>query len=248
MGGYGVGGYGVGGYGGGGPATLSTLAPYVQNRLEELPLGAPGTMWSYQFEILSALAEAQNDLMLLVGRPTQVVNMPFTLVPNTVWQTMPEGIFQITDIQGYNSPLYKINLWDLDYLQSSWGPDWQQDVDVTAARWAPVAFNMFVVHPAVSVAQTVNITGIQYPQTDVWPYSGNEPIVFHDEFFVALELYATFWCRIKELGGEAQEGLQLLQQYLDLARRLTEISDLSDPLLFSSGFGAAQVANPTIRR
>lgn len=248
MGGYGSGGYGVGGYGGSGGATLSTLASYVQNRLEELPTGTPGTMWSFQFEILSALAEAQNDLMLLVGRPTQVVSQSFTLAPNTVWQAVPEGIFAITDIQGYNSPLYKINLWDLDYTQSSWGSDWTQDVDVVAKRWAPIAFNLFAIHPAVSVEQTVNITAIQYPQTDVWPYTGTEPIVFSDEFFVALEQYATAYCRLKELGGEAQEGLALFQQYMNMARRLSEISDLRDPLLFSMGFGSAQNVNPTTRR
>lgn len=246
MGGYGSGGYGEGGYGGGdGGATLSTLASYVQPRLEELPNGG---FWSLQYEIFSALAEAQNDLMLLVGRPTQVVNFPFTLTPNTVWQTVPKGIFQITDIQGAGSPLYKINLWDLDFLQSSWDSTWTQDVDTVAQRWAPIAFNMFAVHPAVATAQTVNITAIQYPQTDVWPYTGNEPIIFEDSYFVALEIYSVFYCKLKELGGEAQEGLQLLQQYLDLARRMTQIQNLRDPLLFSSGFGAANLVNPTTRR
>lgn len=226
-------------------ATISTLSPYVQNRIEEPSIGG---FWSEQFEVFTALAEAQNDLMLLVGRPTQVINVPFALAPNTVWQAVPKGMLAITDIQGAGSPLYKINLWDLDYTQSSWGANWTQDVDQTAKRWAPVGFNMFVVHPAVSQAQTVNITAIQYPQTDVWPYTGSEQIVFSDEFFVALELYAAAYCRIKEMGGEAQIGFKLLQQYLDIARRMSQIQDRRDPLLFTSGFGVAQTTNPTTKR
>lgn len=226
-------------------ATIATLAPFVQNRIEELPEGG---FWSEQFEVFTAIAEAQNDLLLLVGRPTQVVNFPFTLTPNAVWQAVPKGLLAITDVQGAGSPLYKINLYDLDYLQSSWAPDWTQDVDVAAVRWAPIGFNLFVVHPAVATAQTVNITAIQYPQTDVWPYTGAEGIVFSDEFFVALELYAAAYCRVKEFGGEANIGGKLLDQYFQLARRMTAIQDRRDPLLFTTNFGASQTTNPTTKR
>lgn len=226
-------------------ATISTLAGYVQNRLEE---SGAGQWWSLAYEIYSALAEAQNDLMLLIGRPTQVVNFPFTLTPNVAWQQVPKGIFTITDIQGATSPLYKINLWDLDYLQSSWSSDWEQDVDVSPVRWAPIGFNLFVVHPAPSAPVTVNITGIQYPQTTVWPYNGTQAIVFEDNFFELLEMYAAHYCRIKEGGAEHQEGVQLLQQYLQGAQRMTAIQDRRDPLLFTMGYGGAQQTNPTTKR
>src|SRR6185437_9769469 len=88
-------------------ATISTLATYVQNRLEETP--GSGAWWSLLFEINSAIAEAQNDLLLLVGRPTQIVNLPFTLTANTCFQSIPKGVWAITDIQGAGSPLYKIS-------------------------------------------------------------------------------------------------------------------------------------------
>jgi len=227
---------------------ISTLAANVQARLEEFPTGAPGAWWSYQYEILSALIEAQNDLLLLVGRPTQVVNIPFTLAPNTVWQTVPKGILLITDVQGFASPLYKVNLWDLDFLMTSWGPDWQQDVGPVSYRWAPIGFGMFVIHPAVNVAQTVNITAIQYPTTDVWPYTGAETVVFEDNYFQLLEEYAAFYCRIKEMGGEFQEGMKLFEQYLQGAKRMTAVQDLRDPLLFTSGYGGKQNVNPTTMR
>lgn len=227
-------------------ATISTLSVQVQNRLEET-VGA-GLWWSRQYELYSALMEAQNDLLLLVGRPTQIVNVPFSLTPNSVWQTVPKGYFIITDILGAGSPLYRINLWDLDYLQTSWGSDWTQDVDDAATKWAPIGFNMFVVHPAPKVGQTVLVSGIAYPTTDSWPYSGNEPVIAQDEFFVALEQYAAAYCRIKELGAEFEEGIKLMENYMSLARRWTQLSDLRDPLLFTMNYGAANNVNPTTFR
>jgi hypothetical protein len=226
---------------------ISTLAANIQSRLEEIPGGA-GQWWSAQLEIYSAIMEAQSDLLLLVGRPTQAVNIPLTLTANSVWQFVPKGYLAITDIQGAGSPLYKVNLWDLDYLQTSWGSDWTQDVDDVARRWAPIGFNMFVVHPAPSTPQTVNVTAIQYPTSDVWPYTGNEGVVFEDNFFQLIEEYAAFYCRIKELGGEFQEGVKLFEQYLQGAKRMTAIQDLRDPLLFTSGYGAANNINPTTKR
>ena len=230
-----------------GTTPISVLANNVQNRIEEVA-GSSGAWWSRQFEVFSALIEACNDLMLLIGRPTQEVNIPFTLTPNTVWQTVPKGLFLITDIQGAGAPLYKVNLWDLDYTQSSWGSDWEQDVYSQPFRWAPIGFNMFVVHPAVSVPVTVNVTAITYPTTNPWPYTGNEIVPFEDNFFQALEEYGAFYCRIKELGQEFQEGLKLYDQYLANAKRMTSIQDRRDPLIFSSGYGGAQNANRITKR
>jgi hypothetical protein len=227
--------------------TIATLANNVQSRLEEVP-GSSGAWWSARFEIYSSLIEAQNDLLLLVGRPTQIVNIPFNLVPNSVWQTVPKGILAITDIQGFSSPLYKINLINLDYLQVNWGSDWTQDVDNACYRWCPIGFNMFAIHPAVAEPQSVNITAIQYPTSDVWPYTGSESVVFEDNFFQLIEEYAAFYCRIKELGGEFAEGMKLFEQYLQGAKRMSAIQDLRDPLLFSGGYGGIQSVNPTTKR
>lgn len=227
--------------------TIATLASNVQSRLEEISGGA-GQWWSRKFEIFSALMEAQNDLLLLVGRPTQIVNIPFTLTPNTVWQAIPKGYLAITDIQGAASPLYKINLYDLDYMQTSWGSDWTQDVDAVARRWAPIGFNLFVVHPAVNVAQTVNVSAIQYPTSVVWPYDGTETIQFEDNYFQLLEEYAAFYCRIKEMGGEFEQGMKLFDQYMQGAKRMSQIQDRRDPLIFTSGYGAASRTNPTTKR
>jgi hypothetical protein len=226
--------------------TIAALAANVQSRLEE-PSGV-GIFWSRQYELFTSLVEAMNDLILLIGRPTQTVNIQFSLTPNTVWQTVTKGLFLITDIQGAGAPLYKVNLWELDYTQASWGSDWQQDVYDTAFRWAPIGFNMFAIHPAVSAQQTVNITAIQYPTSDTWPYSGNETVPFEDNYFQALEEYAAFYASIKEMGGEFQNGLKLFQAYMKVAQRMTQIQDRRDPLIFSMNFGAGQSTNPTTQR
>ena len=225
---------------------ISTLADKVQQRLEE-DIGA-GSWWSRQYELYTALIEAANDLMLLLGRPTQTVNIPFQLTRNTVWQTVTKGLFIITDIQGAGSPLYKVNLWDLDYAQASWGSDWEQDVGDAAKRWAPIGFNMFVIHPAVSTDQSVNITGIAYPTTSTWPYDGTQTVPFESNYFQALEEYAAHYARIKEMGGEHQMGLKLFQSYMAVAKRMTQIQDRRDPLIFSENFGASQRTNPTTQR
>ncbi len=230
-----------------GTTPISVLANNVQSRLEEVP-GSQGAWWSRQMEIYSAISEAMNDLLLLVGRPGQVVNFPFALTPNTPWQTIPKGIMCVTDIQGAGSALYKISLWDLDVLQTAWGSDWQQDVGPVALQWCPIGFNKFVVHPAPAYPQTVNIYAISYPIQQTWPYDGTSTVPFEDNYFQLIEEYAAFYCRIKELGTEFQEGMKLFEQYMAGARRMTQIQDLRDPLLFTMGYGGSQNVNPTTKR
>ena len=107
---------------------------------------------------------------------------------------------------------------------------------------------MFCIHPAVSTSQTVNVTAIQYPMTDAWPYTGSETVPFEDNFFHLLEVYAAHYCRIKEMGGEFQESMKLFEEYMQGAKRMSQVQDLRDPLLFTSGYGGSQNINPTTKR
>ncbi len=197
---------------------------------------------------MTGISEAMNDLLLLVGRPGQVVNFPFTLTPSTPWQTVPKGMFVLTDIVGAGSPLYRVSLYDLDFLLASWGPDWQQDVGPVALRWAPIGFNQFVVNPTPQYPQTVNIYAISYPVQQVWPYDGTSTVPFENNFFQLIEEYAAHYCRIKELGAEHAEGMKLFAQYMAGAKRMSQIQDDRDPLIFTSNFGAANNINPTSKR
>jgi hypothetical protein len=230
--------------------TVNNLVPQVQSRLEEAagPLG-DGELWSIQFEIRTALIEAMSDLMLLVGRPTQEVMQPFTLVPNTCFQTLPPGVLLLTNIYGLGGDIRCVSLHDMDYIQSSWSGAWSNDTSPNGpSRWFPLGFNLFGVHPAATVPTTVNLTGLRYVTTDAYPYPGTEPLIFHDELEAALEQYATAYCKLKEGGPEAQSGMQLYKEYLAAAKRATEIADRMDSVIFSPSLGGGSGLDPIIRR
>jgi hypothetical protein len=226
-------------------ATLSTLEPYVANRLEEVP--GNEIFWGLETEIYSAIMEAQCDLMLLVGRPDQTVSIPFTIQPNSWLQTVPEGVFAITNMQGPSSEVWKVTLEDMDYGLVS-GPDWEQDIGDTVQKWFPLGLGQFGVWPSVAQPQTVLITGITSPILSMWPWDGTQPIVFHMEEFVTLEKYAASYCRLKESGVESEEGYKLYQEYLKDAQRLTQLDNRVDPFIFQGATGATTVVNPTKQR
>jgi hypothetical protein len=228
-----------------GTTPISTLSLQVLSRIEETN---PPVFWNLANEVYSGIIEALNDLLILVGRPNFIVNQVFNLTPNTVWQIVPKGQLLITDIQGPSSPLWRVSLFDMDYVQSSWGPDWEADTALVPIRWGPVGFTTFFVHPAPSAPLQVTITSIAYPTLDSWPYTGLETVPFHDEFFEAIEQYAAHYARIKETGAEFQESLVLYQAYLMLAQRMTQIESRKDPLIFSRTFGGLVGVNPIQKR
>jgi hypothetical protein len=225
--------------------TIAALSTPVANRLEETP-GAT-VFWDLTTEIYTAIVEAMNDLTILVGRPN-LTTIPFSLVPNTVWQILPKGTLLVTDIQGPNSKLWRVSLNEMDYVQNSWASEWENDTAAVPSRWFPVGFTLFGVHPAPTVPIQVQLTIIPYPTTDAWPYTGTETVQFHSEFFDALEMYAAHYLRIKETGPEFQESIALYKAYLGLAERLTQIESKKDPLIFSRGVGGLVGVNPIRKR
>lgn len=228
--------------------TISDLATNVMSRLEELPGPAAGTFWKRNTEIYSGLAEACNEAMMLIGRPTQIVSVPFTIVPNQPFQQVPKGILCLTNIQGAASEAWRVTLEDLDYLQASWGSDWEQDIGDLIQRWCPTGFNGFIVNPSVQFPQTVLITGIAYPVSETWPYTGNENIPVPDEFYAAIEEYAAHYCRFKEGNNEMSESFKLLQSFYDQCSRLTQIQDRRDSYIFNRSTGIGMQVNPNNRR
>ena len=228
---------------------ISALIPTILDRVEE----TTPPVWVTIMEVQSAIAEAINDAMLMIGRPTQIVDQPYEVTPNLTWQPMPSGMIAITDIQGPSSRLWKYTLRDMDYTQSWWTSSWQNDVAQVsqgqfARAWFPLGFTMFGIYPKVSSPVTVTLTGIATPVNSAWPYTGNEPIPFHDEFFTAIEDYAAHYLRFKEGGNEFSESIKLLQSYIATAKRMTEIEDRRDPYIFSSGFGLKNGVNPPTSR
>lgn len=229
-------------------STISELGLRVLDRLEEKRPPDGPIFWGLSTEIYSGLVEAMNDLTILVGRPNITTNLAFTVAPNTVWQQIPSGMFLVSDIQGPSGQLRRTNLRAMDYTQASWGPDWENDTADVPKRWFPVGLTMFGVHPAPSTPINLVLSGVAYPTTSPWPYDGTQPVPFHDEFFQALELYASHYCQLKEMGAEAEEGIVLFQQYMGLAERMTTIEDRRDPLLFSRAWGAKAGIDPPTQR
>lgn len=226
-------------------ATISTLSPYVEERLEEVA-GAP-VFWSEELEINSSIMEAMCDATLLVGRPDLSVNVPFTIQPNTPWQQTPKGLLCILNIQGPASEVWKVTLEDLDYALVS-DSGWEQDIGDSIIKWAPIGLNQFIVWPCVAQPQTVLMTGIQSPIQSQWPFNGSQTVPFQDPFFVSMEKYASGYCRLKESSQEFQEGVKLYEDYLQDMKRMTAIQDRIDPFLFSAATGAQVVSNPTTSR
>lgn len=226
---------------------MSMLAGNVQDRLEE-PRGA-GIFWNLTTEIYTGLVEAMNDMMVLVGRPTQSVGITFNLAPNTVWQQVPKGIFLISDIYGATKPLRKVSVFSMDYVQASWGAEWECDTSAAGpVRWGPVGMTQFFVHPAPSVPMSVTMNAIAYPVAERWPYNGTEIVPFQHEFHEALEMYCAHYARIKEMGAEFQTSMVLYQNYLSLCERMSMIQDRQDSLVFSRSLGAVAGVNPIVRR
>ena len=200
-----------------------------------------GIFWSEAYEAYTAVVEAICEATLLVGRPTQTVNVTYDIQPNQWVQTMPAGVLAITDIQGPSSQVWKWTLRDMDFTQSGNGSDWEQDVTTgqTIMRWFPIGFTSFGVWPCVPHAQTVTITGITSPVTQAWPFSGSQTIPMHDEFFQAVEKYAAHYMRLKEGGAEFQTSMPLYEGFLQDMQRMTAIEDRRDPYIFSRGVGVA---------
>jgi hypothetical protein len=228
---------------------ISVLAQNVVQRLEEnAPPNGP-VFWNWQLEVFTAIVEALNDLTLLVGRPVIGVQTPFNLQPNSAWQVLPKGILCFTDIYGPQSPLRKVSLFSYDYEQFAAGSDWENDTSINGPNtFAPIGVTMFAVHPATSAPQQVTANAIQCPVAVPFPYTGNEVIPFHHEFFVAIEQYATHILRLKESGPDFQNSLSLYSEYLQCAQRMSVIESRKDPVFFSLSLGVPFGTNPIQKR
>src|ERR1035438_4284849 len=141
-----------------------------------------------------------------------------------------------------------MSLFDFDYSQASWGSDWEDDLGDSVKQWAPLGLSSFLIHPSVEVPEPVIVTGIQLVTQQTWPFDGTVVLPFHDEFMAAIEKYAAHYLRVKEGGAEFQQSLALYQEYLDDAKRLTEIEDRRDPVIFSRSLGVQVGVPQTTRR
>lgn len=216
-------------------STIAEMAPAVSERLQD----PNNVFWNLDYEVNAGIAEGISELLLIIGRPTVIFNQPITLIPNQVFQPMPTGLLCITNLRTTVSVLNKTTLRSLDYLGASWSPSWQSERGPLVKRWAPLGLTQFIVHPAPTLPVTVNVTGIAYPFTDTWPPNGTEASPFQKEFNQAIEMYASAYCRMKEVGQDAEIGFSLYKQFLEIGQRLSQIEDRRDSLVWCNAFGAA---------
>jgi hypothetical protein len=227
--------------------TIGQMAPQVLARVEE-PDPANPIFWGLTTECYSALVEACSDLLILIGRPTNTVQLPVTLLPNTLFQPMPPGMFAVTNVQGPDGDVYKFSQFDMDYSQASWQSSYENDLGDSVLQWWPLGLTAFGIHPAVEVPEPVIVTGIQLVTQQTWPFDGTVVLPFHAEFEAAIEKYAAHYLRFKESGAEFQQSLALYQEYLDDAKRLTEIEDRKDDYIFSRNLGIQVGVAQTTKR
>lgn len=225
-------------------STLAELAPQVSARLQD----DSNIFWSLDYEVYAGLAEGISELLLIIGRPTQTVNLSVFLTPNTVWQILPANLLAISDIRTSTSRLVKTSLRALDNTQTSWNSAWESDRAAKPARWAPVGLTQYIVHPAPLQPIQVQITGIAYPFTGDWPPSGTDTSPFHKEVDQALQLYAAAYARFKEIGNDAMEGFSLYQSFLEIGQRLSIIEDRKDSLVWTRSMGVATSTSQVSRR
>src|ERR1039458_463927 len=227
--------------------TIADMVPQLAARVEETNPFAP-IFWGLNTEFYSALVEACSDLLILIGRPTNTVSLPVTLLPNSVWQPMPPGMFCIANVQGPDGDVYKFTQFDMDFSQASWGSDYENDLGDSVKQWWPLGLTAFGIHPSVEVPQPVIVTGIQLVTQESWPYDGTVVSPFHEEVNSILEMYAAHILRLKEGGAEFQQSLALYDAYLAGAKRLTEIEDRRDPVVFSRNLGVQVGVAQTTKR
>jgi len=204
--------------------------------------------WNEQFEVWAGLAEGINELLLMVGRPTQAFNELITIASNACFQPMPAGLLAITNIQVNGSMLKKTTLRALDYTQSSWSSAWQSDRAAAPARWAPLGLGMFIVHPAPVQPIYATISGIAYPFTDTWPPAGTDVSPFEKNLDQALEMYAASYARLKEVGSDAEEGFGLYKRFQQIGQRYSQIQDRRDDLVWTQSFGAPTAPSVVSKR
>ena len=225
-------------------STIAQLAPQVQDRLQD----PNGIFWLRNFETYAGLAEAMTELLLIVGRPTQIFNAAITIQPNTVWQALPPGLLCVTNIFLAGRRLPKTMMHSLDYLCASWSSSWESDRAVAPARWAPLGLNYFIVHPAPLQPVVATVTGIAYPILTPWPPDGTEQSPFEKNFDQALQMYSASYCRVKEIGNDAEIGMALYQQFLEIGQRLSTIEDRRDSLIWCRSIGAATAPSQVAHR
>jgi hypothetical protein len=213
-------------------STLSTLAPWIQDRLEE-PRGA-GIFWSTQYELYPFLADSMFEAMLATGEPQVRISTPYTLTPGSTLFPMPANALAILRIDGPGM-IDKRSWWELDMMQPGW-----RNVAPAASilNWFPFGLTRFGIYPQVAADQEIFITVVSIPIQVGRPYTGSEPVDFQEEYFEGLVDSAAHLARYKEGGQELLGSLDQLDRALSKYEELSKFGLRKGQLRFTRTVGA----------
>lgn len=219
--------------------TLNDLTNDLAGRLEEDP--ASPVFWSMTYEFLPALVDAMFEAALITGT-VQAVNVPIQLPANTTYISLqnntaigiPAGVIAALRLrQPY--PIRKTTLKALDDMN----PSWQKAVAGTQLQsWFPLGVSQFGIYPQLTSPITALMDFIVSPVTVARPYTTSIPVPFLTEFVDAFSMAAAVTLRAKELGQEAEEAAQVMQDYMGQLRGLSLYQNRLDAQVWTTAYGA----------
>ena len=220
--------------------TLANLLTDLAGRVEEINPNAP-VFWSLTYEFLPALVDAMFEAALITGT-VQAVNIPVTLPANTTYISLqnnatigiPAGVIAALRLR-QPFPVRKTSLKALDDMN----PSWQKAAAGTQLQsWFPLGVSQFGIYPQLSSPITALMDFIVSPVTVARPYTTSIPVPFLTEFVDAFSMAAAVTLRAKELGQEAEEASQTMNDYLQQMKALSIWQNRLDSLVLTSAYGA----------
>ena len=118
-------------------------------------------------------------------------------------------------------------------------PGWETSAPgSTIQAWFPLGVSAFGIYPQLASQQTALMDFIVSPVTVARPYTTAITVPFLTEFTDLLPMGAAVTLRSKELGGEAEEAAQVMQDFMGQLRALSLYQNRLDAQVWTTAYGA----------
>ena len=220
--------------------TLANLVPDLAGRVEETEPFSP-VFWNLTYEFLPSLVDAMFEAAIVTGT-VQSVNIPVTLAKNTTYFSLqnntaigiPAGVIAALRLRA-PWPIRKVTLAGLDAMV----PNWEQAAPGSQLiAWFPLGISAFGIYPQLASPVTAVMDFIVSPVNAPRPYTTAITVPFLAEFTDLLPMGAAVDLRSKELGAEAEESAQVMQDYLGELKALSLYQNRLDSLVLTPSSGA----------
>jgi hypothetical protein len=220
--------------------TLADLLTDLAGRVEEENPNSP-VFWSLTYEFLPALVDAMFEAALVTGT-VQAVNIPVSLPANTTYISLqnntaigiPAGVIAALRLR-QPFPVRKTTLKALGDIT----PGWENAAPAASLQaWFPLGVSMFGIYPQLSSPVTAIMDFIVSPVNVPRPYTTAIAVPLQTEFTDLLPMGAAVTLRSKELGGEAEEAAQVMQDFVGQLRALSLYQSRLDAQVWTAAYGA----------